>query len=83
AGHGRDLRPEAAADLQLRGQVCAESGRLLAPLSMGRPVRDRRQVLNGILWKLSSPPTSNWLIQWFPRPTVLGNNRTPTEMRPL
>jgi transposase len=27
---------------------------LLAPPRMGRPVRDRRQVLNGILWKLST-----------------------------
>ncbi|MEV6084699.1 transposase, partial [Streptomyces parvulus] len=25
----------------------------LAPPRMGRPVRDRRQVVNGILWKLS------------------------------
>lgn len=29
-------------------------GPLLAPPRMGRPVRDRRQVLNGILWKLST-----------------------------
>ncbi|MFF6980219.1 IS5 family transposase [Streptomyces sp. NPDC008343] len=27
---------------------------LLAPPRMGRPVRDRRQVVNGILWKLST-----------------------------
>ncbi len=27
---------------------------LLAPSHMGRPVRDRRQVVNGILWKLST-----------------------------
>ncbi|MFJ8137402.1 IS5 family transposase [Streptomyces sp. NPDC096013] len=27
---------------------------LLAPSRMGRPVRDRRQVVNGILWKLST-----------------------------
>ncbi|MGW1592846.1 transposase, partial [Streptomyces sp. NPDC002343] len=27
---------------------------LLAPARMGRPVRDRRQVVNGILWKLST-----------------------------
>ncbi|WP_425276827.1 IS5 family transposase [Streptomyces aquilus] len=27
---------------------------LLAPARMGRPVRDRRQVANGILWKLST-----------------------------
>jgi transposase len=26
----------------------------LAPPRMGRPVRDRRQVVNGILWKLST-----------------------------
>ncbi|WP_410176802.1 IS5 family transposase [Wenjunlia vitaminophila] len=29
-------------------------GPLLAPPRMGRPVRDRRQVVNGILWKLST-----------------------------
>lgn len=27
---------------------------LLAPPRMGRPVRDRRQVVNGVLWKLST-----------------------------
>ncbi|WP_318295487.1 transposase [Streptomyces griseoaurantiacus] len=27
---------------------------LLAPPRMGRPVRDRRQVVNGILWTLST-----------------------------
>ncbi|BFP50198.1 hypothetical protein SCMC78_73760 [Streptomyces sp. CMC78] len=35
-------------------QAWAVVGPLLAPPRMGRPVRDRRQVLNGILWKLST-----------------------------
>ncbi|GHI12455.1 transposase [Streptomyces virginiae] len=39
---------------ELTDQAWAVIEPLLAPSRMGRPVRDRRQVLNGILWKLST-----------------------------
>ncbi|WP_374202309.1 IS5 family transposase [Streptomyces sp. MW-W600-10] len=39
---------------EVTDQAWAVIGPLLAPPRMGRPVRDRRQVLNGILWKLST-----------------------------
>ncbi|MFB8351148.1 IS5 family transposase [Streptomyces niveus] len=39
---------------EVTDQVWAVIGPLPAPPRMGRPVRDRRQVLNGILWKLST-----------------------------
>jgi transposase len=39
---------------ELTDQAWAVIEPLLAPPRMGRPVRDRRQVVNGILWKLST-----------------------------
>ncbi|WP_234307499.1 MULTISPECIES: IS5 family transposase [unclassified Streptomyces] len=39
---------------ELTDESWAVIGPLLAPPRMGRPVRDRRQVVNGILWKLST-----------------------------
>nr|WP_079032594.1 IS5 family transposase [Wenjunlia vitaminophila] len=39
---------------ELTDESWAVIGPLLAPPQMGRPVRDRRQVVNGILWKLST-----------------------------
>ncbi|WP_330259438.1 IS5 family transposase [Streptomyces murinus] len=39
---------------ELTDESWAVIGPLLAPSRMGRPVRDRRQVVNGILWKLST-----------------------------
>ncbi|MGX1626859.1 IS5 family transposase [Streptomyces albidoflavus] len=39
---------------EVTDQAWAVIGPLLVPPRMGRPVRDRRQVLNGILWKLST-----------------------------
>ncbi len=38
----------------LTDQAWAVIKPLLAPSRMGRPVRDRRQVVNGILWKLAT-----------------------------
>ncbi len=39
---------------EVTDQAWAVIGPLLAPPRTGRLVRDRRQVLNGILWKLST-----------------------------
>lgn len=38
---------------ELTDESWAAIAPLLVPSRMGRPVRDRRQVVNGILWKLS------------------------------
>lgn len=49
----------------------AAIGPLLAPSRMGRPVRDRQQVVNGILWKLSTGATWRDLPERYgPRTTV-------------
>ncbi|MFE9628791.1 IS5 family transposase [Streptomyces sp. NPDC006527] len=42
---------------ELTDQAWAVIEPLLAPPRMGRPVRDQRQVMNGILWKLSTGAT--------------------------
>ncbi|MFD5751917.1 transposase [Streptomyces sp. NPDC127033] len=54
---------------EVTDQAWAVIGPLLAPPRMGRPVRDRRQVLNGILWKLSTkcglagPAGTVWVVE--------------------